>query len=106
MANDCLTRSFTAGFRWANRRDVVPHMQYENAAKKFAEQHGLRFINLNGEKYKLSNSPAILIYADNNTATDSKYHAVFLSDTPILEMLEAHRLYAVIDGFEKLMEAT
>lgn len=102
MANDCLKRSFTAGFKWANRQDAVPDMHWEEDAKSFAHQYGLRFTKLDDDQYYLSNNPAILIYSDNYKATDCMYHAVFLSDTAILKILPQKDLYAVIDGFERL----
>ena len=102
MANDCLRRAFEAGLRWCNVQNNVPQMTCENEAKNFANQFGLSFTSLDRETYRLSNDPIILIYRDNYEATDSEYHAVFLSDSALLTYTR-HLNYAVISGFETLM---
>jgi hypothetical protein len=98
---DCLKRSFEAGLRWCGINDVVPNISMSHEAQELASKYGLQYIDNGNPNSK--NEPVIVIYKDDNTATDSVYHSVFVSDIAPFVKWE---IFAVIAGWRELRNAT
>ena len=94
---DCLKRSFEAGLRWCDINDEVPNIGMSHEAREFADKYNLSYID-NGQP-ESGNEPVLVIYKDDNTATDATYHAVFVSDFAPLVKWE---IFAIITGWSKL----